>query len=29
MLDIIIPSYKDMEGLYRTLKSVCYPQYKD
>ena len=29
MLDIIIPSYKDMEGLYRTLKSVYYPQYKD
>lgn len=29
MLDVIIPSYKDMEGLYRTLKSVYYPQYKD
>lgn len=29
MLDIIIPSYKDMNGLYRTLKSVYYPQYKD
>ena len=29
MLDIIIPAYKDMEGLYRTLNSVHYPQYKD
>ena len=28
-LDIIIPTYKDVEGLRRTLKSVYYPQYKD
>ena len=29
MLDIIIPSYKDMDGLYRTLNSVYHPQYSD
>lgn len=29
MLDIIIPTYKDPEGLRRTLKSVYYPQQSD
>ena len=29
MLDIIIPAYKDVEGLRTTLQSVYYPQYKD
>ena len=29
MLDIIIPTYKDPEGLRRTLQSVCYPEYED
>ena len=29
MLDIIIPSYKDIEGLRRTLKSVYHPQYDE
>lgn len=29
MLDIIIPTYKDPEGLRRTLKSVYYPEQAD
>lgn len=29
MLDIIIPTYKDPEGLRRTLKSVYYPEQSD
>lgn len=29
MLDIIVPAYKDVEGLKRTLKSVYFPQFKD
>ena len=27
-LDIIIPAYKDKEGLRRTLKSICYPEFQ-